>query len=396
MSEPDEGLMPLDGLRVIELGHIVAGPFAATMLGDFGADVIKVERPGAGDGQRSIGPSVGETPLWFSVLARNKRSMTLDLSGPEGRDLMLRLLDQSDVLVENFRPGVLERLGLGPDVLLARRPELVILRVSGFGQSGPYRDRRGFGKVAEAYSGATNLTGFAGSGPVHPGYSLGDLTTGLMGAFGVLLALEARRRTGRGQVIDLALYEALLRMIDWQLAVAQLTTLSVTRLGNSFPFEGAFATDIYPTRDGQYLAISASSPRLIRNLCQFVESMTPDGSLAGASLTQVTARLGEVVSALDLDEAQALTDGAEVISWPVFDPARLAADPHIAHRRNFVAVRSDGVDIPMPAALPQLSETPGRVRAPGPRLGQHTEEILRDLLQLTPAQTGELRARQVI
>ncbi|MGH3756410.1 CaiB/BaiF CoA transferase family protein [Actinophytocola sp.] len=388
----------LDGLLVIELGHVLAGPFAATLLGDFGAEVIKIERPAGGDGQRTMGPAAGSSPLWFSVLGRNKKSVTLDIKTPEGNELLRRMLARADVLVENFKPGTLERLGFSPADLETRNPGLVVLRISGFGQIGPYSGRRGFGKVAEAFSGATNLTGQPDQVPVHPGYSLGDLTAGMMGAMGVLLALQSRHATGRGQVIDLALYEALFRMIEWQIPITAATGSSIARSGNKFPFSGAFSTDVYRTRDGQFVAVSASSPRLIMVLDTFVRERVagvPEPSPAPAR--ELTDALGQWISTRDAAGAIDELDRAGIIAGLVNTPEDLLADPHVAARRNIVTVAdADGTPISMPNAMPSLSRTPGEVHWPAPALGAHTDEVLRDLLGVSTDRRDDLRAKGII
>jgi crotonobetainyl-CoA:carnitine CoA-transferase CaiB-like acyl-CoA transferase len=225
---------PLQGVRVLEIGHALAGPFACTLLGDFGAEIIKLESPGRGDShrgdsQRTMGPKVDGKALWWQVTGRNKKSLAVDLKAPEGLEVARRLVASADVVVENFRPGVIGRLGLDYDECAALNPKLVMLHVSGFGQDGPYRERGGFGKISEAFSGATFLTGDPDRAPLHPGYSLGDLVTGLMGAYGVMLALYQREQDGHGQEIDLALYEALFRMIEWQVPIFEATGHAVTR-----------------------------------------------------------------------------------------------------------------------------------------------------------------------
>lgn len=388
----------LDGLLVIELGHVLAGPFAATLLGDFGAEVVKIERPGLGDGQRTMGPTAGTSPLWFSVLGRNKKSVTLDIKSPEGNELLRAMLARADVLVENFKPGTLERLGFPPDDLERLNPGLVVLRVSGFGQTGPYSGRGGFGKVAEAFSGATNLTGEPDQVPVHPGYSLGDLTAGMMGAVGILLALQAKHASGRGQVIDLALYEALFRMIEWQIPITSATGSSVTRSGNKFPFSGAFSTDIYRTQDGQFVAVSASSPRLIMVLDTFVRERVaglPEPPPAPAR--ELTDALGQWILNRDAAGAIVELDDAGIIAGLVNTAEDLLADPHIAARRNIVTVDdADGTPISMPNAMPFLSRTPGAVHWPAPALGAHTDEVLRDMLGVSDDRRDELRAKGII
>jgi crotonobetainyl-CoA:carnitine CoA-transferase CaiB-like acyl-CoA transferase len=386
----------LAGLRVLELGSVVAGPFAAALLADFGAEVIKIERPAHGDGQRVMGPSLDGTSLWFSVLGRNKKAITLDLKHQAGRKVLESLIAVSDVLIENFRPGVLERLGFDWETLQGLNPRLVVLRVSGFGQTGPYSERRGFGKVGEAFSGATNLTGQADSVPTHPSYSLADLSTGVFGAFGVMVALRASQQTQRGQVVDLALYEPLFRMIDWQIPLWKLMGQAVSRTGNEFPFAGAFATDIAIAKDGHYVVVSASSPRVLENLERFVRHKVADLPPTLTTIELVRALRGYIAS-VDHETVLAELADAGIVAGPVMTPDQLAVDPHIAARGNIVEVAdSAGHSIPMPAAVPKLSETPGTIRWAGPALGAHTVEVLRDVLGLSEATIQDLQRDGVI
>jgi len=388
----------LDGLLVVELGHVLAGPFAATLLGDFGAEVIKIERPNVGDGQRTMGPSVGSSPLWFSVLGRNKQSVTLDIKSSEGNELLCELLTSADVLIENFKPGTLERLGLTTEVLEALNPRLILLRISGFGQTGPYSSRKGFGKVAEAFSGATNLTGDPAGIPFHPGYSLGDLTAGMLGAFGILVAVQERTRTGKGQIIDLALYEALFRMIEWQIPIRVATGKSVERTGNKFPFDGAFSTDVYATADAQFVAVSASSPRLILALDAFVRERTPDMTAPSPAPARVlTDALGKWIATREALSAIAELDEAGIIAGLIYTPDLLLKDPHVKARNNIVVVKdADGSPISMPNAMPYLSRTPGEVKWPAPALGAHTDEVLRRRLHVTEERLALLREQGII
>ena len=381
---PQPASGPFAGLRVIEMGHALAGPLACTLLGDFGADVIKVERPGVGDSLRAMGPKHNGTGVWWSVTGRNKRSICIDYKQPAGRDLILDLLRKADVLVENYRPGVLDRAGLGWAELSVLMPRLIMLSISGFGQTGPYRERGGFGKIAEAFSGATHLTGSTDAPPVHPGYSLGDATTGLMGAFGIVSALYDRDRTGRGQLIDLALYEPLFRLVEWQLPLQALLGNTAMRNGPRFPFDGAFITDICATADGESLIVSAATTDSLKRLRDFVvreELMDPSSS----SDSDLVDGLRKWVAQHGRDEAIARLEAEGLVVGGVMNAKDLLGDPHVSAREN-IARPSDaaGQEIPMPGVLPHLSGNPGQVRWPGASLGAHTEEILRDVLGLSP------------
>lgn len=384
------------GLRVIEMGHALAGPLACTLLADQGADVIKIERPGTGDSLRAMGPKHEGTGVWWSVTGRNKRSICIDYKQPEGLELIHKLLAEADVLVENYRPGTLARFGLDWESLSERYPRLIFLQISGFGQNGPYRDRGGFGKIAEAYSGATHLTGEADIAPVHPGYSLGDATTGLMGSFGISAALYDRERTGRGQHIDLALYEPLMRMIEWQLPLQGLLGQTAHRAGPRFPFDGAFITDICATSDGESVIVSAATTESVGRLRAFVvgEGLMGDDVEGEAPIVD---GLREWVARHTRDEAIEALEAAGLVVGGVFTADDLLHDPHAAARENIAyPVKETGDAVPMPSVVPRLETNPGTVRWPGPALGQHAEEILREDLGLDEAAASDLIERGIV
>lgn len=387
---------PFRGLRVVEMGHALAGPLACTLMGDFGADVIKIERPGVGDSLRAMGPKHDGVGVWWSVTGRNKRSICIDYKQDAGRELVLELLASADVLVENYRPGVLERAGLGWEQLSALFPRLIMLSISGFGQRGPYRQRGGFGKIAEAFSGATHLTGSAEEPPVHPGYSLGDATTGLMGAFGIASALYDRDRTGCGQLIDLALYEPLFRLVEWQLPLQALLGTTAMRNGPRFPFDGAFITDICATADQESVIVSAATTESLRRLREFVTGeglMDPDAE----SDTALVDGLRVWVARHTREQAIARLEAEGLVVGSVLTAQDLLEDEHVQARGNIARPKSDsGQEVPMPGVLPHLSASPGEVRWPGPPLGAHTEEILRDTLGLSEEHCRRLVADGVV
>lgn len=385
---------PLHGIRVVELGHAVAGPMAAGLLADFGAEIIKVEQPGIGDSLRRMGPQVDGVGLWWSVSARNKRSIAVDFKSPDGLDIVRGLIEHADVVVENFRPGVLTRVGLDYATLAETKPELVMLSVSGFGQDGPYSTRGGFGKIAEAFSGATQLTGHRDQPPLHPGYSLADMTTGLMGAYGVLLALRERDRSGHGQLIDLALYEPLLRMIEWQLPLAA-THGDPQRNGTMFPFDEAFLTDICATADGGSVVVSAATTASItalRGLLVDAGALTPEESSSAAIITALRRWCAE----RDQEQALAALRAADVVVGQVNTASQILEDPQVQHRGSVIEMEIRGQQLPMPAALPFLRRTPGEVRFPGPELGEHTDEILTRILDVDADKLAILHEKNIV
>ncbi|GAA4659650.1 CaiB/BaiF CoA transferase family protein [Gordonia humi] len=389
-------MSPLSDLRVVELGHALAAPFAGSLLGDFGADIIKIEQPEVGDSLRRMGPHLEHSSVWWSVTGRNKRSICIDFKDPDGLAVVHRLIAEADILVENFRPGVLDRSGLGWEELHALNPGLIYLSISGYGHQGPNSSRPGFGKIAEAFSGATHLTGAADATPVHPGYSLGDATTGLMGAYGVMVAVHARETTGQGQHIDLALYESLMRMIEWQVPLRELQGWEVSRTGNQFPFEDAFLTDICRTRDGHNIVISAATSKsldAVRSL------LLTDGVITdpGASPQEMAPALRDWVAARSQTEAMERLREFDVVVGPVHTSTDIVADPHIAARENLVTVAdATGTQIPMPNVIPRLADTPGEVRWAGAPLGHQTDEVLRDAAGLSADEIADLRRRRIV
>lgn len=402
---PPVGDPPLEGLRVVDLGHALAGPFAATLLADFGAEVLKVERPGSGDPMRNLGPRKDGIALWWKAAARNKRSVTLDFGSDEGRELLLRLVEASDVLVENFRPGTLERHGLGWDTLREVNPRLVMLRISGFGQTGADSPRPGFGRTAEAMSGAAQLTGYPDGPPIHVGYSIADMTTGMMGALGVLLALLGRERDGAGDCIDLALYEPLFRIIDWQVVFHDQLGLVGERAGNRFPavLEGV-AAGVARSADGVWLSYSAATDSVLGRL---VELAFGDGALEQPrfatvdgrrdAVDEVQSRLETWIAARTADEVERVFAERHAVIGRVFDAAEIADDRCYRERDNVVAVDDPDLgEIRMHGVMPKLLGRPGAVRSTGPALGEHTADTLARLAGVGDGELAELAAKGVV
>lgn len=395
----------LDGIRVVDLGHALAGPFAATMLGDFGADVLKIERPQAGDPMRRLGPRKDGVPLWWKAAGRNKRSVTLDFTKPRGRELLCELIRASDVVVENFRPGTLERHGLGWDDLRAINPRLVMLRISGFGQSGPYRTRPGFGRTAEAMSGAAELTGLPEGPPIHAGYSLADTLTGLMGAFGILLALVGRDRQDVGDCIDLALYEPLFRLIDWQVVVYDQLGVVPHRAGNAFPvaLEGV-AAGVARTSDGTWMSYSAATDSVLERLIRFIlgEDAHRSQMYATAEARRTNAaHVQEAVSAWigtqTAAEVKAAFEKNEAVVGEVYSMETIWNDEGYRARENIVNVEDDDCgSIAMHGVIPHFMSRPGEVRWTGAALGEHTEDVLIELAGVDAHEISQLRQEGVI
>jgi crotonobetainyl-CoA:carnitine CoA-transferase CaiB-like acyl-CoA transferase len=397
---------PLAGLTVLDLSTIVSGGTVTSMLADFGADVVKIEHPKGGDPLRTWGPFVAGQSIWWKVMSRNKRSVTLDLSRPPGQELLLQLARRSDVLVENFRPGTLERWHIGPEQLHAANPKLVILRVSGFGQTGPYRHRPGFGTVAEAMSGVVAISGFPDSPPLAPPMPLADEVAGLMGAFAVLAALRARDalrpRRGAGQVIDVSLYEPLFRLLIPH--VTQYTALGIAaqRTGNHFP--DAAPRNLYETADGAWIAISATSQRVFERLAAAIgradlvqDPRFRDNPARVRHHEELDGLLAAWFRAHAEADALARLEESGAVAGPVYDVARILADPHYAARGDIASVADpDAGELRMPGVVPKFSATPGALRWAGPALGAHNAEIYGGWLRLDAAALERLRAEGIV
>jgi formyl-CoA transferase len=404
-DEPDLSIGPLGDIRVLDLGHVVAGPFAGTLLGDLGADVIKVEEPRHGDTIRVLGPQCDGHPLWWKVSGRNKRSVALDLRSEAGREVLVTLIEAVDVVIENFRAGTFERWGIGPDVLLERNPRLIMLRISGYGQGPGGAGRPGYGRVGEAVSGAVNLTGEADGKPLHVGFSLGDTTTGLMGTIGLLAALHARDLTGRGQVVDLALFESLFRMIEWQIPLAHKLGQVIRRRGNVFPI-GYAVGGSFQAADGRWVTLSTATAGAINRLLRIVggEEMERDPDFANfeartrpGNMERIDRTIGDWIGQYAADEAIALLAKEDIVASHVYDAAMMMEDPLIAEREDIVEMDDPDIGaIKMPGVVPKLSTTPGSIRSTGARLGQHTEEVLRELLGMGEEKLEALEQQGVI
>ena len=394
---------PLDDLRVVEFGQLLAGPFCGQLLGDFGAEVIKVEDPGKGDPMREWGRErpYGKS-LWWPVVARNKKSVTCNLRDSEGQDLARRLLAGADVLVENFRPGTLERWGLGPQQLQELNPRLVVTRVTGYGQTGPYAPRAGFGAIGEAMGGIRYVMGEPDGPPVRAGISLGDALAATFACLGTLIALHSRERTGRGQVVDSAIYEAVLAMMESLLPEWAVGGYQRERTGATLP--NVAPSNVYPTGDGDLILIAANSDSVFGRLAQVMgePGLAADPRYAthtarGAAMAELDGTIAAWTAAHPADELLAALHESGVPAGRIFRAKDMFADPHFAARQAIVTVpHPDFGELPMQNAVPRLSDTPGAVRVAGPALGEHNDEIWGGVLGLTAAERARLRQAAII
>ena len=391
----------LCNLRVIELGQLIAGPFAAKTLADFGADVIKIEPPNTGDPLRKWRLLKDGTSVWWQIQSRNKRSIALDLKKVEAQDIVRQLVKDADVLIENFRPGAMEAWSLGPDELLAINPKLIMLRISGYGQTGPYRDKPGFGVVAEAMSGLRHLTAEPGRVPVRVGVSIGDTLASLHGVIGILLALHERHTSGKGQVIDVALYEAVFNCMESLLP--EFSAFGAVREAAGSALPGIAPSNAYKCQDGGYVLIAGNGDSIFKRLMQ---TMRRDDLGSDAGLTDNTGRvqrveeidaaISEWTATLSVAQVLELLDAASVPAGRIYNVADIAADPHYQARDMILqTVMADGSTLALPGIVPKLSRTPGSHRRNAPEIGQDTDAVLQDI-GLTEAQIQALKDKGIV
>jgi succinyl-CoA---D-citramalate CoA-transferase len=394
--------LPLQGVRVIELGTLIAGPFCARLLAEFGAEVIKIEPPGSGDPLRKWRKLHDGTSLWWYAQARNKKSVTLDLKHPEAQQIVRQLARDADVVVENFRPGAMEKWGLGWNELSRINPRLIMVRLSGFGQTGPYRDRPGFGAIGESMGGLRYVTGHPDRPPVRVGVSIGDSIAALHGAIGALMALHHRNvNGGRGQFVDVALYEAVFNMMESVLPEYDMFGFVRERSGASLP--GIVPSNTYVTRDGKYVVIGANADSIFKRMMNAIgrSDLADDPALAHndgrvARTGEIEKVIGDWVAGHDLDRVLEVLEKADVPSGKIYDIADIARDAHYAAREMIGSYRlKDGKSLKLPGVVPKLSETPGETKWVGPALGEHTAEVL-SALGYGVEQQRELRKRGVI
>ena len=395
------GTQPLKGIKVIELGTLIAGPFCTRLMAEFGAEVIKIEPPDGGDPLRKWRKLHKGTSLWWYVQARNKKSVTLNLRLPEAQAIVRRLVKDADIVVENFRPGAMEKWGLGWDALCAVNPGLIMVRLSGYGQTGPYRDRPGFGAIGESMGGLRYLTGYPDRPPVRVGVSIGDSIAALHGVIGALMALHHRNRNGgRGQCVDVALYEAVFNMMESVLPEYGMYGFVRERSGASLP--GIVPSNTYITRDSKYVVIGANADAIFKRMMRAIgrNDLAEDPALAHndgrvAHTDEIERVISDWVAQHDLEHVLETLDKAEVPSGKIYDIADILQDAHYRARSMIEEhLLEDGTPLKVPGIVPRLSQTPGETQWLGPKLGEHTAEIL-GTLGYSEQDQADLRRRGV-
>lgn len=401
MSE-SRTMLPLHGVRVVELGQLIAGPFAGKTLADFGAEVVKVEPPGDGDPLRTWRKLHQGTSVWWQVQSRNKQSIVLDLRQPKGQEIIRRLAAEADVLIENFKPGTLEGWGLGWADLSTLNPKLIMLRISGYGQTGPYRDRPGFGVIGEAMGGMRYITGEPGRAPVRVGISIGDSLASLHGVIGVLLALRHREvNGGKGQFIDIGLYEAVFNMMESLVPEYDAFGVVRERTGSALP--GIAPTNAYPCRGGEYVLIAGNGDSIFKRLMEAIgrPDLAGDPELARNEgrvrrVEEIDRAIGAWTADKGIEEILEAMTKAKVPAGRIYSAKDIAEDPHYAARGMLQQIESrDGLTLKVPGVVPKLSETPGSIRTTAPRLGEDTAAVLRRV-GYSDEQIAALRAEKVI
>jgi crotonobetainyl-CoA:carnitine CoA-transferase CaiB-like acyl-CoA transferase len=399
MTEAPKPHGPLQGIKVLELGQLIAGPFTGSFLGYFGAEVIKVEKPGAGDPLRKWRMMDGDTSLWWSSMARNKKCITANMHTEAGQEIIRKLAAKADVLIENFRPGAMEKWGLGPDELRKNNPGLIYARVSGYGQDGPYSNKLGFASVCEGFGGFRYLNGFPDRPPVRPNLSMGDTLAALHTALGIVMAC-VRKLTdpeGRGQVIDVAIYEAVFNLLES--VVPEYDRGGEVRECSGSTLTGIVPTNTYRCKDGKDVIIGANGDSIFKRLTVAMgrPEMGDDPHYADNAgrvehEPEIDAAIKAWMSSMTGDEALRVLEEADVPSGPIYSVADMMTDEHYIARGLFETVETNGAPLKIPAIIPKLSDTPGMTLWPGPKLGAHTEEILGGMLGMSAEEIKKLRA----
>lgn len=391
---------PLQGLKVLELGTLIAGPYCGRLLAEFGADVVKVETPGEGDPLRKWRKLHEGNSLWWYAQARNKKSIAVNLRDADGQGVVRRLAKEADFVVENFRPGTLEKWGLGYEELARDNPRLIMVRLSGFGQTGPYRDRPGFGAIGESMGGMRYITGYPDRAPVRVGISIGDSLAAMFGVIGALMALHHRHSSGKGQVVDVALYEAVFAMMESMLPEYGMGEFVRERSGASLP--GIVPSNTYPCRDGKYVVIGANADSIFKRMMRAIgrPDLADDPGLASNDgrvlrTAELDGVIGEWTSRHDLEAVLQVLERAEVPSGRIYSIADIAADLHYQARQMIERHPLGSHEVLLPGMVPKLSVTPGETRWVGPKLGEHTDEVL-GAAGYGGSEIAALRARGVI
>jgi formyl-CoA transferase len=391
---------PLAKLKVIEMGQLIAGPFAAKTLGDFGADVIKIEAPIVGDALRKWRLLKDGTSIWWQVQSRNKRSLSLDLKLLGAQEIVRTLIKEADVLIENFRPGTLESWDLDPQDLLKINPKLIVLRISGYGQTGPYRDKPGFGVVAEAMGGLRHLTAEPGRTPVRVGISIGDTLASLHGVIGILLALQERHSSGKGQIIDIALYEAVFNCMESLLP--EYSAFGEVRQAAGSALPGIAPTNAYQCQDGKYVLIAGNGDSIFKRLMQVIgrEDLAQDAELGSNDgrvkrVSELDQAIGIWASQMSAEQVLEALDQASVPAGKIFTIEDIAKDPHY-HARGMIEKihMKDGSTLQVPGIVPKLSRTPGSIKSLAPEVGEQTDQILSEI-GLTSQQIAALKDKGI-
>jgi formyl-CoA transferase len=391
---------PLAKIKVVEMGQLIAGPFAAKTLADFGADVIKIEPPKVGDALRKWRLLKDGTSVWWQVQSRNKKSLSLDLRQAEAQDIVRTLISEADVLIENFRPGTLEGWGLDPEKLLELNPKLIVLRISGYGQTGPYRDKPGFGVVAEAMGGLRHLTAEPGRVPVRVGISIGDTLASLHGVIGILLALQERHSSGKGQIIDIALYEAVFNCTESLLP--EYSAFGEIRQAAGSALPGIAPTNAYQCADGGYVLVAGNGDSIFKRLMTVIgrDDLGNDPQLENNDgrvkrVAELDQAIGEWTKTVSTSKALEALDSVAVPAGRIYTVADIASDPHYKARGNIQTIQmQDGTNLDVPGVIPKLSRTPGSIKTLAPDIGQNTDEILKSI-GLTDAQVASLKERGI-
>ncbi len=392
---------PLKGMRVIEVGQLLAGPFTGTILGYFGAEVIKIEPPKIGDPIRGWREVKDGTSLWWRSLARNKKCITINLKNKEGQHLLQKLIKTADVFVENFRPGTMEKWGLGPEDVKKENPGLIYARISGYGQTGPYAEKAGFASVCEAFGGFRYVNGFPGGPPVRPNISIGDTLAGIHAALGVLLAYIGRQKSGDGQVVDVAIFEGLFNLLEG--VIPEYDGAGIIREPSGTAITGIVPTGTYRCKDGKLIIIGANTNSMFKRLATVMQKPEIGNDprlIENSGRVEHQAEVEDAIEAwtlsLNSEDALSKLDSAAVAAGPILNVKDMFENEQYQARELFQKVTINGEPLTIPAIIPKLSKTPGETNFPGPELGQHNDEVLKDVLGLSTAEIDTLKTKEII